>query len=526
MHEIARDVDILWVMCCSALVMLMQAGFCCLETGLVRSKNSINVAIKNLCDFCAASVIFWALGFAVMFGASKAGLIGTSNFFFDGMNQPHLLVFFLFQMMFCGTATTIISGAVAERMRFSGYLVVAVIVSGLIYPVFGHWAWAVGEGGGPAGWLGVRGFVDFAGSTVVHSTGGWVALAAAMVVGPRIGRFESKQPIRGHNLPIATLGVLLMWFGWFGFNGGSMLKISGAVPLILINTCLSASVGGLTGLALSSLTKGRALVEPLICSVIAGLVGVTASCHIITPASAAVIGLVAGFVYFSASICIERLKIDDAVGAVASHACAGVWGTLAVALFGDPASWGTGLDRWGQFVVQLEGVGVCFAWSFGVGFICLWLVDKAVPLRVDADHERMGLNMAEHDATTETIGLLTDMELHRRTGDFSKHVSVEPHTEVGQIATQYNRVLDEVNAKATAMVAARNDALQANKKLERTVDQLQEFNRVAVGRELRMIEMKQQVNDLAQAAGQEQPYDLSFTTRPQPEKPAEPEPSP
>ncbi len=250
--------DLMWVVLCAALVLLMQAGFTCLETGFVRAKNSINVAIKNIVDFLVASSIFWIVGFALMFGASASGWIGTTGFFWGDASQPWLLAFFLFQLTFCGTATTIVSGAVAERMRFSGYLFATIIICTVIYPVIGHWVWGGAVEGNGAGWLSRLGFLDFAGSTVVHSVAGWVALAAILIIGPRIGRFDSPgSAIHGHNLPMAALGTLLLWFGWFGFNGGSTLAFTEQTPLILVNTTMAAVWGGLAALALGWRRLGR-----------------------------------------------------------------------------------------------------------------------------------------------------------------------------------------------------------------------------------------------------------------------------
>ena len=250
--------DILWILICAALVMLMQGGFCFLETGLSRSKNSINVAIKNLADFCISAALFWLFGFALMFGASWHGWTGTTGFALSDEAGSWMLAFFLFQMVFCGTATTIISGAVAERVRFVGYLAMAALVSGVVYPIFGHWAWG-GAVGGAKGWLAELGFIDFAGSTVVHSLGGWVALAAAWLIGPRLHRFDEGRPaMRGHNLPMAALGLFLLWFGWFGFNGGSTLEVNDQIPLILVNTNLAAAFGGVAALAFSWVWSRRA----------------------------------------------------------------------------------------------------------------------------------------------------------------------------------------------------------------------------------------------------------------------------
>lgn len=531
---------------CSVLIMFMQAGFCCLESGLVRAKNSINVAIKNLCDFCLCTLVFWLLGYAIMFGDTWRGLIGINGFFYNETAPPTSVAFFLFQVVFCGTATTIISGAVAERMRFCGYLMVALLTSAVIYPVFGHWAWAGIEQGQTHGWLNRMGFIDFAGSTVVHSTGGWIALAAAIVIGPRLGRFgDSRNRIRGHNLPVATLGLFLLWIGWFGFNGGSTLRIEGRLPLIFLNTCLAGAIGGITSLSFSWATHRVIRVESAINGVIAGLVGITASCHIMTPTMSLAVGAIAAIICQLATALLARMKIDDVIAAVPAHACAGAWGTLAVALLGNPATWESGLTRWDQLGIQALGVATCFAWSFSVGYVGLRLINAVSPLRVSAEHERQGLNLAEHAASTESIDLLSDMERQRVAGDFSTPVYVEPHTEVGQIAQQYNRVLDRVVKDTEKLIVAnqeisdmnekvlesRDQAVAAQQQIEQKVQQLQEFNRAATGRELRMVELKDEVNRIATESGLPPRYDLSFQdpgTQPQPPtdqpKPKDPPP--
>ena len=440
--------EIGWIIICAALVMLMQAGFCFLESGLSRSKNSINVAIKNLIDFCIAGPVFWAVGFAVMFGGSHYGLLGTTNTLLGRDVSPYLLSFFLYQMMFCSTATTIISGAVSERMRFSGYIIVSFLVSGLFYPVFGHWAWNGLDQQVSTGLLNQRGFLDFAGSTVVHSLGGWIALAAVVVIGPRLGRFGAGgKPVNGSNLPTAVVGVLLLWFGWFGFNGGSTLAINASVPLILINTNLAAAVGGLTALAIGYWLERRTEVNWVLNGVLAGLVSVTAACNILDPLNSIFVGAVGSVLCILACKLLEYLQIDDAINAFPVHGVAGVWGTLAVALLGDPQYYGTGLNRWEQLAIQAEGVAVCFAWAFGGGYAVMWCLNRAFPLRVSAEEERIGLNISEHGASTELIDLLDRMQVHRLQGVYSEKVPVEPHTEVGQIAEQYNQVLERVTSE-------------------------------------------------------------------------------
>jgi Amt family ammonium transporter len=296
----------------------------------------------------------------------------------------------VFQVGFIATATTLISGAVAERMRFGGYIVLATFVAGVTYPVFGHWAWGAASlaetGARSDGWLKRLGFVDFAGSTVVHSVGGWVALAAIIILGPRIGRFGSDAvPIRGHDLPLTTVGVFVLWIGWYGFNGGSTLALSSAVPSILLNTTLAATFGGLVGMALTWRFDRRPDVVTIMNGSLAGLVGITASANIMSPWRSPLIGAVAAVVMHLVTLLLERLQIDDAVGAVPVHLGAGVWGTLAVALLGDVGSFPVASSRFEQAWIQLVGIAVCCAWAFGVGFVVLWLVDRRVPFRIDRD---------------------------------------------------------------------------------------------------------------------------------------------
>ncbi|MFO0919785.1 MAG: ammonium transporter [Planctomycetaceae bacterium] len=461
-------VDTAWVLLCAALVMLMQAGFCCLESGFCRAKNSINVAIKNLLDFCVAALIYWAFGFGCMFGESWNGWIGTSNFAVNPQGGSWLLTFFLFQLVFCGTATTIVSGAVAERTRFSAYLWMSVLMSGIIYPVMGHWCWGGAAEGTSTGWLGQRGFIDFAGSTAVHSVGGWFSLAAVLIVGPRLKRFDAgAPPIAGHNIPLATCGAMLLWFGWFGFNGGSTLAVNDQVPLVLVNTNLAAAAGSVVALVLSQVIERRPLVDYCINGAIAGLVGITAGCHVMTPADAIAVGAVSGALCVAGSYLLVRLKIDDAVGAIPVHAFAGMWGTLAVALFGDLSAF-HGQTRWQQLAIQFAGVATCFIWSFGVGGLLLLVLNRLHRLRVCAANELQGLNISEHGASTELIELLSAMSDQRERGEFSMAVRVEPHTEVGQIAQEYNRILKRVTAEIEAHEQA-GEALRAAEEKYRSI---------------------------------------------------------
>jgi ammonium transporter len=458
--------DIAWLLVTATLVLLMQAGFTALESGLVRSKNSVNVAIKNFASLLVAASLFWLFGFGLMYGSGESGLLGTTSFVFESDNA-FLIAFFLFQIGFIATATTLTSGAVAERMRFSGYLVLAVFVAAVAYPVFGHWAWgdaALAPGGSDAdGWLRDLGFVDFAGSTVVHSVGGWVALAGIIILGPRIGRFGAGAiPIHGHDLPLTTVGVFILWVGWYGFNGGSTFALTDEVPAVILNTTLAATFGGLVGMTVSWLLDRRPDVVVIMNSSLAGLVAITASAHIMSPWKAAVIGAAAALVMRAVTWALERLWIDDAIGAVPVHLGAGVWGTLAVALLGDVDSFPKASGRLEQASIQLTGIGACFLWAFGGGFLVLWLIDRRFPLRVDPAGELAGLNIAEHGATTELADLLTDMDEQRRSGDFGRPVRVEPNTEAGQIAAEYNRVLATIGHRTDSINLLRRAAAAAN----------------------------------------------------------------
>jgi ammonium transporter len=442
----------------------MQAGFTALESGLVRSKNSVNVAIKNFANYLVAASLFWLFGFGLMFGSDESGLVGASSFFFDS-DATFLTAFFLFQLGFIGTATTLMSGAVAERMRFGGYLVLATFVAAITYPVFGHWAWgdAAFTDGGTDGWLRELGFVDFAGATVVHSVGGWVALAAIIILGPRIGRFGAGAvPIRGHDLPLTTLGVFVLWVGWYGFNGGSLFALTSDVPSVILNTTLAAIFGGLVGMALTWRLDRRPDVVTIMNSSLAGLVGITASANIMSPWKAALVGGVAAVVMRLATRALERMRIDDAVGAVPVHLGAGIWGTLAVGLLGDVDSFPAADGRIEQVGIQLLGIGVAFAWAFVLGFLVLSSINRRFPFRIDPEGELAGLNIAEHGASTEIADLLTDMDEHRRTGDFARPVRVEPHTEVGQIAAEYNRVLGAIGRRTDSLQLLRQTAAAAN----------------------------------------------------------------
>ncbi len=475
------DLDIAWTIGCSGLVFLMQPGFMCLESGLTRSKNSINVAVKNLADIGISVVLFWTFGYALMFGTSIVGLLGIDSFLLNIEADPRLAAFFIFQVMFCGTATTIVSGAVAERLKFSAYLIVTLLISGLIYPLFGHWAWNGVAAGQPWGWLENLGFVDFAGATVVHSVGGWVSLAALLIIGARRHRFTTDgqaNKIHGSNLTFSVLGAMLLWLGWLGFNGGSTLALNEEVPRIIVHTIISGATGMLAATAVSWWRYKQLRVEQLINGSIAGMVSITACCNSVTTQEAGIIGAIGGVIVFWAISKLESWRIDDGVDAVALHGVCGMWSTLAVALFGDPVILGTGLSRYAQIAVQLLGIAVAFAWAFGVSYLILVNINRFFPLRVSVDEEELGLNLSEHGAKTEVYDLFQVMDKQAKTKDFSLRVPEQPFTEIGKIARRYNQVMDSLEAYANQLedfngaleqtVAERTAQLaQANEELQK-----------------------------------------------------------
>ncbi len=455
---------LLWILMSSSLVFLMHAGFVCLEVGMTRTRNSITVASRNLAGFAMASVSFWALGHGLMFGASRMGLAGWSGFLPLG-SDAWTGAFLIFQAMLCATAATIFSRAAAGRMRFSGHIITAFLVSALAYPLFGHWAWAGLDRGAPAGWLGGMGFIDFAGSTVVHGVGGWVALAALIVLGPRQGRHDAQGGPRepaASNLPLSALGAFLLWFGWLGFYGWSALALTSDMPLIIARTILAGAMGGLSCLGLGRLLASASRATWLINGSLGGLVAIAASCHAVDASGAAVIGLVAGPVCLAAGRLLDRLRIDDALGAVPAHLACGIWGTLAVALFGDLELLGTNLTRAGQLWAQIAGIGAACAVSFLPALVILRTVNRIHPLRAAPGEEQAGLSIPEHDARTDLSDLFLTMDRQAATGDLSLRVPDELHGEAGLIARRYNQVmgtLESALARTEAVVRTAADAI-------------------------------------------------------------------
>lgn len=396
-------IDTVWTLVAAFLVFFMQAGFALVETGFTRAKNSVNIIMKNAMDFAFGSIAFFATGYALMFGADHAGLFGASGFFlstgntagFDGYWQ---YTFWLWQCVFAATSATIVSGAMAERTKFSSYLIYSVIISAFFYPISGHWIWG-------GGWLGSAGFIDFAGSTVVHSVGGWFALAGAIILGPRIGKYGkdgASKVIAGHSIPLAALGVFILWFGWFGFNPGSTVSGTNlSIGLIAVTTNLAAAAGAITAMFTVWLQFGKPDISMTLNGALGGLVAITAGCANVSPVSAIIIGALAGvLVVFAVEFIDKKLHIDDPVGAVSVHCVCGVWGTLAVGLFAQESFGGVkGLFFGGgmtQFLTQLKGVAAVGAWAFIGGLIIFTILKKTIGLRVSREEEIKGLDIEEH----------------------------------------------------------------------------------------------------------------------------------
>lgn len=385
--------DILWIVICGILVFFMQAGFTLVETGFTRSKNAGNIIMKNLMDLVIGSLGFWAIGYTVMYGTDIGSFIGSPDFFYDDKADMHNL---FFQTVFAATAATIVSGAVAGRTKFTTYILFSLIITVVIYPISGHWVWQ-GDG-----WLTDLGFIDFAGSTVVHSLGGWAGLVAAAMIGPRIGKYKDgiSQAIPGHNLLLGALGIFILWLGWFGFNAGSQLAFSGensiAVSGIIITTNLAAAAGALSALILTWIRYKKPDISMTLNGALAGLVGITAGCSVVSNEGAAIIGLLAGIVVvYSIEFIDKKLKIDDPVGAVSVHGVVGALGTILVGVFAldGGLAYGGGFKQLG---IQAIGVLSIGAWAAITTFIMLFIMKKTIGLRVSKQEEIEGLDVHEH----------------------------------------------------------------------------------------------------------------------------------
>ncbi|MGB5435113.1 MAG: ammonium transporter [Maribacter sp.] len=390
-----------WMMVCTALVFFMHTGFAFLEIGLTREKNTINILFKNVFIICVGLLMYYIGGFNLMYPGEFNGFLGFGGFGLpigpDGLTPAYAdggytyWTDFLFQGMFAATAATIVSGAVAERIKLGAFMIFDIIYVGLVYPIVGSWQW----GGGFLSTLGgdEGGFYDFAGSTLVHSVGGWAALIAIALLGPRIGKFDENgkaQAIPGHSIPMAVAGVLILWLGWFGFNGGSVLSADpGLTSLVLVTTCLAAAAGGVSAFITSTLLYKNFDLTMFINGILGGLVGITAGADLMSPFEAIIIGLIAGVIIVLGVALIDKIKLDDPVGAVTVHLICGIWGTLAVGIFGDKA----GVD---QLLYQLTGIGAAGVFCCLTAFIIIFTLKKTMGIRVSKDEEIEGLDLHEH----------------------------------------------------------------------------------------------------------------------------------
>ncbi len=399
-EELQSNINIVWTCIAAFLVFFMQAGFAMVETGFTRAKNAVNILMKNLMDFSVGSIAFFLVGFGLMFGASN-GLFGTTLFGLSGVEAgpDWSWTFLIFQTVFAATAATIVSGAMAERTKFISYLFYSMGITFIIYPIFGSWAWGNLLIGDNISWLADMGFHDFAGSTVVHSLGGWLALAGAIVLGPRLGKYSADgrpNAIQGHNLPLAALGVFILWFGWFGFNPGSTTTGDGSIGYIAVTTNLSAAAGAIFALITSWVLLKKPELSMSLNGALAGLVAITAPCDAVSPVGAICIGAIAGILVVLSVLFIDFiLKIDDPVGAISVHGVCGLWGTMAYGLFSTSEGlfYGYGVKAFG---IQFVGVATGFVWAFGLGLILFFILKKTIGLRVSAEEELKGLDIGEH----------------------------------------------------------------------------------------------------------------------------------
>ncbi|MDR3341516.1 MAG: ammonium transporter [Treponema sp.] len=404
--------DMIWLFLGASLVFIMQAGFAMVETGLTRAKNSTNIVMKNLMDFCLGAIVYWAIGWGLMYGKNAlGGLIGASDFFKapmdGGRDAANFYRDWFFQVVFAATSATIVSGAMAERTQFKSYLIYTCFISAIIYPISGHWIWG-------GGWLSELGFHDFAGSTVVHSVGGWAALMGAIVIGPRIGKYikspDGKTSVKafpGHSIPLAMLGVFLLWFGWYGFNGASTLSGSSPdIARVCVTTTLAASAGTIGALFTSWIWFKKPDASMSMNGALAGLVAITAPCGVVSPGASVVIGLIGGILVVLAVEFIDKvLKIDDPVGASSVHLVCGIFGTLAVGIWGNVEGTAVGLLHGGgfhQLGAQILGVISVGAWAAATSFILFKIIKAITGLRVSPKEEMIGLDITEHKAEAYT----------------------------------------------------------------------------------------------------------------------------
>jgi len=474
-----QAINVLWVIVASGMVFFMQLGFLCLEIGLVQAKNAIDTAVKNVADFVVTSLVFFVSGFGFMFGHSWLGLIGTTDFLVSGASSgaTYLGTAFIFmQVCFAGCAVTIIAGGTAERSDLATHLLIAVVIAAVIYPIFGHWVWGNLYYPEANGWLVKLGYIDFAGSSVVHGIGGWVTLAGIIAIGPRRGRYGKDgklQPLGGNNIPMAALGTFILWFGWFGFNGGSLLRVDGDVGTVILKTNFAAAAGGLTAYLYARWRRPQSGLQalPMLSGTLGGMVAITAGSFAVPLSASLIIGGLAGIVVNLSQDLLDHFKWDDPAGAVPVHGFCGALGTILTGVF---ATQETVLSHAGsridQIAVQCLGTIVCFIWAFGVGRAAYWLINKFHPIRVTPEEEQRGLNLTEYDDVLSwldyrktqqyesAVGTLNQLVDQRTTALRTEHARLDTVLNSmadGLIVTQANGLIALVNPAFLRMIPAK-----------------------------------------------------------------------
>ncbi|MEO6096098.1 MAG: ammonium transporter [Fibrobacteria bacterium] len=470
--DLQTQINLLWLMTCTGLVFFMSAGFTCLEAGSVRAKNSINVALKNVVTFIIAAAVYYILGYALQFGSPwYDGLIGKPNLALKGMEQPEMFVF-LYQLVFCTTAATIVSGAVAERMRFLPYILATGAVGLFIYPIYGHWVWNA------QGWMHRLGYHDFAGSSVVHMVGGFLSLAGIVKIGPRRGRFDAQGKVRdinASNVPLVALGTIILFFGWMGFNGGSA-PFGAQTGSIVLNTFLGGIFGGVACLLVGWAVRGISGAASIMNGILAGLVAITASADIVTAPAACMIGCGGGLAYLLADEMLLRFKLDDAVSAVPVHGFAGLTGILLAGVFASPAHLASLTATLGHPVTRLDVIGiqamgacVCAVWAYTIGYIMWSVLGRISKLRVTPEEELVGLNYSEHQVRSPSDEIVSYL-----TARANKDIAAHPHDLEGG---EYARMVGAIDVWADRIEKEREDLEQVRGWLGRDADRLYEVIR-------------------------------------------------
>jgi Amt family ammonium transporter len=465
--DLQTQINLLWLMTCTALVFFMQAGFTCLEAGSVRAKNNINVALKNVVTFIIAGAVYYILGYALQFGTPWfEGLIGKPIMALKGVEKPEIFTF-MYQLMFCTTAATIISGAVAERMRFLPYILATGAVGLFIYPIYGHWVW------NPQGWLYRLGFQDFAGSSVVHMVGGFISLAGIVKIGPRRGRFDAQGKVReinASNVPLVALGTIILFFGWMGFNGGSA-PFGAQTGSIVLNTILGGIFGGVSCLLVGWALRGISGAASIMNGILAGLVAITASANIVTAPAACMIGCGGGLAYLLADELLLRFKLDDAVSAVPVHGIAGLTGILLAGVFATPehlaslsVTLGHPVTRLGFIGTQAMGACVCAMWAYTIGYVMWTILGRISNLRVTPEEELVGLNYSEHLVRSPSDEIVSYL-----TARANKDGAAHPHDLEGG---EYARMVGAIDVWAERIEKERDDLEQVRGWLGRDADRL------------------------------------------------------